>query len=348
MSAKSQRFLLHPMNRIILILLILVLVGCSDTVIPDQPLLLEIPAGFPAVPVPADNPLSTQKIALGRRLFYDTILSLDNSIACASCHKQEHAFADITPTSIGVHGEIGVRNSPAIANAGYAKILFFDGRANSLDEQILGALTNPAEMYATEDMITARLQNHAAYPALFRSAFGESVRPTARTAVQAIASFVRTILSGNSPYDRFTRGDSAALSATQRRGLTLFFSDRTHCSTCHAGFNFSDEKFHSTGLYSHYYDVGRFNITQAEKDRGTFRTPTLRNIALTAPYMHDGETFTLQDVLHHYNSGGKPFVNKDSLIIPLNLTDGEIVDIIAFLQSLTDEKLITNPKFAKP
>lgn len=336
------------MKRIILIVLLLALAGCSDTVTPDPTLLADIPAGFPPLPVPADNPLSAQKIALGRRLFYDTILSLDNSIACANCHQQQHAFADVTPTSIGVRREIGVRNSPTIANAGYAQILFFDGRAHSLDEQILGALTNPAEMYATEEMITARLQSHEAYPALFRSAFGETAKPTAKTAVQAIASFVRTILSGNSPYDRFTRGDSAALTTAQRRGMSLFFSDRTHCSTCHSGFNFSDEKFHSTGLYSHYYDVGRFNITRLEKDRGTFRTPTLRNIALTAPYMHDGETFTLEQVMHHYNTGGKPFINKDPLIVPLNLTDAEIADVIAFLRSLTDEQLLTNPKFAKP
>lgn len=327
--------------------IIAVLIGCNKTIAPDaERRLVDIPEGFPEMPIPADNPLSEQKIALGRQLFYDARLSFDNSVACASCHRQEHGFADAASTSLGVFNEIGVRNSPTIANSGYAKALFFDGRAASLDEQILEALTNPAEMRSSEQLVTERLRADADYAHMFRNIFGEAAN--ARNAVKAIACFVRSIVTGNSPYDRFKRGDSAALSPAQRRGMALFFDQRTHCSTCHSGFNFSDEQYHSTGLYTHYYDDGRYNVTHNEKDRGIFRTPTLRNIALTAPYMHDGETFTLEDVLRHYNKGGRNFFNKSPLIVPLNLTEAEMYDIVAFLQSLTDEKLIGNSKYSKP
>ncbi len=324
-----------------------VFIGCNKTVAPDsERRLIEIPEGFPAMPVPADNPLTEQKIVLGRHLFYDARLSLDNSVACASCHRQEHGFADAASTSIGVNKEIGVRNSPAIANSGYAKALFFDGRAASLDEQILAALTNSAEMRSSEKLITERLRADENYRNMFRSAFNDTAN--ARYVVKAIACFVRSVVSGNSPYDRFNRGDSTALSPAQRRGMTLFFGERARCSLCHSSFNFTDEQYHSTGLYTHYYDDGRYDVTRNEKDRGTFRTPTLRNIALTAPYMHDGETFTLEEVMQHYNKGGRNFFNKSPLIVPLRLTEAEMSDIIAFLHSLTDEKLITNPNFSKP
>lgn len=322
--------------------------ACSDNTAPDSTTVIQTPKGFPPVPVPPDNPVTTQKIALGRRLFYDPMLSLDNSISCASCHRQEHGFADLTPTSFGVRNEIGDRNSPAIANVGYAKVLFFDGRASLLDDQILGAITNPAEMRATEELVDQRLKNHPEYPALIHAAFGANAEVSTKNAVKAIASFTRTILSGDSPYDRYRSGDSAALNAAQKRGMSLFFSDKTRCPECHSGLNFSDEKFHSTGLYTHYYDVGRIAVSGREQDRGRFKTPTLRNIAVTNPYMHDGETFTLEDVMEHYNKGGKPFINKDSLIRPLNLTPAEISDVIAFLRALTDEKLLNNPAYSKP
>ncbi len=325
-----------------------ILIGCNALTsdLPQQ--LLEIPVGFPDMPMPSDNPLSAQKIALGKRLFYDPILSLDSSVSCASCHKQEHGFADTKSTSSGVKNETGVRNALAIANAGYLKALFYDGRAASLDEQIMGAITNPIEMHSDAKLIATRLQNHPKYPQLLREAFGETADIDTRNAVKAIASFVRTIVSGNSRYDNFMHGDSSALTAQQRRGMTLFFSNRTNCAVCHSGYNFTDEKFHSTGISSHYFDGGRYEATHNEDDRGLFRTPTLRNVALTAPYMHNGEFFTLDRVLELYSRGGRSFVNKDSLIVPLNLNNEEKSDIIAFLQSLTDEKMLTNSKYAKP
>jgi len=309
--------------------------------------LYSLPKGFPELIFPGDNPVNAEKIELGRKLFYDTLLSSDKSISCASCHRQELAFTDGKRVSRGVNGELGNRNSPTIVNTGYAPHLFWDGRATSIEEQALAAATNPAEMRAVESVIDVRLQQDSAYSVDFTRAFGNSTKPGLLLAMKAIATFVRTVLSGSSRYDEFNNGNIAALNESEIRGKDLFFSKRTQCSECHSGFNFTDEEFHSTGQFTHYFDQGRYDHTKKHSDVGKFKTPSLRNIALTAPYEHDGHVSTLEEVIEHYNVGGKDFINKDSRIRPLSLTDSEKKDLIAFLNSLTDNSLLNNKRFAK-
>ncbi|MBI3260190.1 MAG: c-type cytochrome [Ignavibacteriae bacterium] len=323
------------------------LIGCPA---PDQPVNEKpytVPQGFPEPIFPADNLPNAEKIELGRKLFYDPILSSDKSVACASCHKQELAFTDGNQVSRGVNRELGNRNSPTIVNTAYNQSLFWDGRSATIEEQALAAATNPAEMRAVEPVIDVRLQQDSAYTIEFARAFGNGTKPTTRFAMKAIATFVRTVLSGSSRYDEYNNGNKSALNESEIRGKDLFFSSVTQCSECHKGYNFTDNQFHSTGLFSHYYDEGRSDITKSPSDVGSFKTPSLRNIALTAPYEHDGHLPTLEAVIEHYNSGGKNFLNKDSRIRPLNLTDAEKQDLVAFLRSLTDNALLQNPKFAK-
>lgn len=329
-----------------------VLVSCSDPEtnqpIPTPKPVVTVPKGFPEVPAPVDNSLTSEKIELGRLLFYDKQLSKDRSVACVDCHKQNLAFTDGLPVSKGVGGEIGGRNSPTIVNTAYLPLLFLDGRAHSLEEQIKGALFSPIEMYADESTVNTRLQADEAYQKRFKNVFGNDSVPNAELAVKAIASFVRTVLSGNSKYDRYTHGETSALNESEKAGMTLFFSEKTQCSSCHQGFNFTDNLFHSTGLYVHYYDKGRALVTHKPEDEGTFKTPSLRNIELTTPYMHDGSVTTLEKVLEHYNHGGKAFKNKDKRIVPLNLSEKEKSDLIAFLRCLTDNELIVKTEYSKP
>ncbi|MBL7999910.1 MAG: c-type cytochrome, partial [Candidatus Kapabacteria bacterium] len=224
---------------------------------------------------------------------------------------------------------------------------FWDGRALSLEEQILAAMTSPIEMYADTSVVISRLNNDTLLQGKFRTAFTQSTTPNMRDGVKAIAAFCRSLLSGNSRYDKFTRGDSSALNDAEKRGLALFNSSRTQCSSCHSGFNYTDNQYHSLGLHTHYYDEGRFYATKREQDVGKFKTPTLRNVAVSKPYMNEGLFQTLDEVMEHYNSGGKLFINKDARMKPLNLSKQEVADIVAFMKSLTDEEFLNNPKFAR-
>ncbi|MCX7929258.1 MAG: methylamine utilization protein [Chlorobi bacterium] len=323
-------------------------IGCDHAEAPQDVVVSEypVPSGFPPISTPRDNLITDAKISLGRLLFYDAQLSRDGDLSCSSCHQQARAFSDTISVSRGTQSEIGLRNAPPIINAAYSRSWFWDGRARSLEEQIIGALTSPIEMASDTALIAERLSQSPNYRNAFTQAFGTS--PSARDAVRAIATFCRVLLSGNSRFDRYSRGDSSALSDAEKRGMALFFSARTHCSECHGGVFFSDFDFHSIGIHSHYYDRGRYYVTGNEHDIGKFKTPTLRNIALTAPYMNDGTLTTLDQVLQHYNSGGKPFINKDPRIRPLGLTSAELDDLRAFLHTLTDSMFITNPILAKP
>jgi len=202
-------------------------------------------------------------------------------------------------------------------------------------------------MRADVAVIDERLKNDSNYVAQFTRAFGAGTVPSSKMAMKAIATFIRTVLSGNSRYDQYIHGNTSALNAPELRGMKLFFDTRTQCAACHSGYNFTDNEFHSTGLFTHYYDKGRHDFTRNPRDVGKFKTPSLRNIALTDPYMHDGHLTTLEETLDHYNEGGKQFINKDERIVPLNLTQEEKNDLIAFLKALTDEELIRNPKFGK-
>lgn len=310
---------------------------------------IKAPPLFPAVPVPADNPATAAKIALGRALFYEARLSFDGTISCASCHKQEFAFTDGGfPVSRGVGGEVGIRNTPTIVNTAYLHSLSLDGLATSLEQQSLRAILNPLEMRADTTVISRLLQQDTLYRRLFAESFHDLQPVTAHNTVRAIATFMRSVLSGNSRYDRFVRGDKTALNNSEQRGKELFFSERTRCASCHKAPEFTDGTFHNTGLSMHYFDKGRYYATYNNSDVGKFKTPSLRNIALTAPYMHDGSVRTLEELMEHYNKGGMPNINRDTLMRPLSLTEQEKADMINFLHTLTDEQMLNNPAFAKP
>jgi len=295
-----------------------------------------IPRGLDLyLPVPEDNPLTPGKVALGRRLFFDPILSRDYSLACASCHDPRRAFADGLPVAVGVEGRAGKRHAPTLVNRGYSRAQFWDGRAASLEEQALMPIANPDEFTMTVEEVVARLQSHSEYPPLFQVAFGRP--PNADDLARALASYVRTILSGDAPIDRYLAGDQDALSEQARLGLRLF-RGKANCTACHLGPTFTDEDFHNTGVAwrdGAFADPGRFAVTGKEEDRGAFKTPTLRQVALTAPYMHDGSLKTLDEVVEFYNAGGRPNPHLDPELRPLQLTEEEKQALAVFLRSLT-------------
>jgi cytochrome c peroxidase len=301
----------------------------------------EIPLGLDeeGFHVPNDNPLTKNKIALGRLLFFDKRMSEDNSISCSTCHIPALAFTDGQPVSTGIKLQQGGRSAPTAINRGFSKMQFWDGRAPTLEAQSVGPLTNPIEHgFPDNDAVVARINKISGYKKLFKNAFGNSTITIGQVG-KAIASFQRTLISGNSPFDKFDwDGDEKAISESAKRGKKLFF-DKARCNLCHFGTNFSDEKFHNIGIgWGHEnLDVGRFNVTKDKKDIGAFKTPTLREISMTAPYMHDGKFATLEDVVEHYNSGGikNPFL--DNQIIPLKLTESEKQDLVEMLRTLNGE-----------
>ncbi len=299
------------------------------------------------LPVPEDNPQTPAKVELGRRLFYDPRLSRDGKIACASCHKPEFAFSDGgKAVSSGIFGRQGSRNAPTLTNVAFRRHLFWEGRSPRLELQAVGPLTAHDEMGMEPDELAQTLGAIPEYKAAFQEVFGEP--PTLKTATYAIAAFERSLLSYNSPFDRYQAGDDNAMSQAALRGMELFFGEKGDCFHCHVGPDFTDDEPRNTALYTVYKDIGLARATGKDEDVGKFKTPTLRNAALTAPYMHDGSIKTLRDVVQHYNQGGQPNLNADALIRPLGLTDAEVDDLVAFLQSLTDESLTTNPAILPP
>lgn len=301
--------------------------------------------------MPIGNPIHPAKVDLGRSLFYDPRLSLDGTVSCASCHKPDVGFSDAGRiVSAGVGGALGSRNAPGLMNVAYQKHFFWDGRASSLEEQAMGAFLHPAEMAADTFAVAHLLRT--TYKQEWRAAFRDSTVTMFR-AMQAIATFERTLISANTPYDRFVTGDSNALTPQQRRGMQLFFSDRTMCAHCHSGPNFTNDEFHNVGLFFHYLDRGRVIVTRKPDDEALFKTPSLRNVELTAPYMSTGDSDkgplnTLEEVVEHYNDGGRAFPTKDRRVKKLNLTDAEMAELVAFMRSLTDHTVATNPLFQKP
>lgn len=307
------------------------------------------PAGFPPIPFPSDNPYSKAKFELGRRLFYERLLVRDSLFkSCSHCMKQAHNFQDNVPISFGVHNYPEYRNTMSLTNVAYFDKIFWDGRGSRIEQPAYRSLFLNYIFDLDTNELQKRLENHPVYPALFKKAFGENARPSAFLVSQAIATFVRCLVSGNSSYDKYIRGDSDALTLSQKRGMQLFFSERTRCSICHSGFLFTDLKFHNTGTTTHYFDRGRYYVTKKFEDRSKFLTPSLRNVEVSAPYMHDGTYFTLEEVIEHYNRGGYPFFSKDTLMRPLNLSPQEKNDLINFLKSLTDWEFLTNPDFSEP
>ena len=328
-----------------------VLVGCSESVgsldpdTNDQEGLVP-PAGFPSMFFPSDNPYTKAKAELGRYLFYDTRFSRDFSTSCASCHLQEHAFSDPNRVSIGVEGRTGVRNAPSLTNVGYNIALLWEGGVRTLERQAIVPIIHPDEMDMHTDTLVGRLQQDVLYQELFRNAWGDD-SITIERVVKSVSSFERSLVSGNSPFDAYREGDESALSSSAQRGMNLFFGETADCFHCHGGYNFTDNGFHNNGL-SETEDLGRFEITQSELDRGKFKTPTLRNIEVTAPYMHDGRYTSLEEVVAHYNRGGDGHPNSGSLVRPLGLSEQDVQDLIAFMRSLTDEHFLSDTSLSNP
>lgn len=307
--------------------------------------------GFPDMLVPSDNPTTQEGIDLGRMLFYDTLLSADFTQSCGSCHSQAHAFSDNGKQfSTGVDGIAGTVNASAIINPGWLPNAFWDGRAASLEEQALGPVPNPIEMHLDWSNAVSRLNNHANYPDLFENIF-ESKPITKEQVTKAIAQFERTLVSNNSKYDAVLNG-TEVFTSKEQAGYNLFFSEQSECFHCHATILFTDNLFHNNGLDA-VPDSGRAVVTGNSNDNGKFRTPTLRNIEYTAPYMHDGSIATLEDVIDFYSSGVQVSATVDPLITNPHLggfqfTTQQKSDLITFLKTLSDPSFISNPDFSNP
>ena len=293
---------------------------------------LSVPIGLDLyVPAPAGNPITAEKIALGRRLFFERRLSRDGRTACASCHNPARAFTDGRRLAVGVEHRLGRRNTPSLLNRAYGTTFFWDGRAATLEDQVQMALAGRTDLDLPAFDAAARLATDRGYATAFPSVFGSTI--SAEALVQALATFVRAQLSGASAFDRFAAGDRTALTPAARTGLALF-NGKARCTRCHSGPLLSDEDLHNTGV-SWGADPGRFEVTQRTEDRGRFKTPSLRNVAITAPYMHDGSMETLDDVIAFYDRGARANPNLDEQIRPLGLTMQEREAIVAFLRRLT-------------
>ncbi|WNJ19209.1 cytochrome c peroxidase [Pontibacter sp. G13] len=304
------------------------------------------PRDFPEMPFPEDNAPTRARIELGRMLFFDPILSRDTTISCGTCHLQSAGLADHERVSVGIEGRKGFRNVPTLTNVGYHPYFFKEGGSPTLEMQVLGPLENEDEMGFNAALLNDRLQGHPIYDPLAQEAYGRPIDIYVVT--RAIAAFERTMISGNSPYDQFQRGDSSALTPAQIRGKQLFFSPEVGCTTCHSGFDFTNYAMENIGSHFPYEDLGRYRISGDSSDIGKFKVPTLRNVAVTAPYFHDGGIPHLFDVLEIYNLGGVGHPNQHPAIHPLGLSDDELRDLEAFLEALTDEEFLNNPAFSAP
>jgi cytochrome c peroxidase len=289
---------------------------------------------MPAVPVPPDNPQTDAKVRLGAQLYFDTRLSADNTISCATCHDPRTGWANPHPTDTGIRGQVGGRNSGTVINSGQMRFQFWDGREPSLEGQAVGPIHNPIEMGETHENVVRKLNEMPGYREQFQTVFGRDADIDG--IAKAIAAFERTIVSGPSPYDLYVMGDKTAMSPAAVRGMHLF-NGKGHCTPCHSGPMFSDQSFHNlgVGMDAEKPDLGRFDKTKNPADSGRFKTPTLRNIAQTPPYLHDGSAKTLKDEMYVYNMGGTPNEYLDPLVLPLNLTARERADLVAFMEALT-------------
>lgn len=368
---------------IIVGLLLLVFASASDLVSASEQYYLKLPIGIPAdlwsYFIPRDNALTPAKVELGRRLFFDPLLSADSSVSCATCHDPNHAFADGRKTAIGIGKRKGTRNTPTILNAMFNSTIFWDGRAQSLEEQAIQPLVNPAEMgNVSHDQVVKRVAAVPDYAAQFQRVFGQPVNID--SLAKAIAAYERTLVSGNAPFDRFLAGDRNAMNEPAQRGLNLFRT-KARCAVCHninASFPFlTDGNYRNTGVAANFAgfnalsrlatgaspvpsgtaesmnqgasirstlakqegagELGRFMVSDDALDIGAFRTPSLRNIELTAPYFHDGSAASLADVIRFYNQGGNANANRDWELQAINLTEAEQKDLIEFLKCLTSD-----------
>jgi len=293
----------------------------SDFTRPDQ------------IPFPADNPYSVQKAALGKMLFFDPRLSNNRNMTCATCHNPSFGWEDATATSIGAQNTNLGRHSPTIVNSAWGDLFFWDGRASSLEEQSAGPIESTVEMNLPISEAVTRLKAVPDYVQWFKDVFGNQ-GITAENIKKSIATFERTIVTGQAPFDKWVEGDESALTATEKLGFELFIG-KAHCANCHTGWNFTDNKFHDIGLSVN--DLGRFEVSKQEADKFAFKTPSLRNISQRAPYTHDGRFSTLENVIVHYMSGGIRRPTNSDLMQPFPLTPDEMKALKAFMLTLTGE-----------
>ena len=305
---------------------------------------LQIPNWFPNPEFPVDNEFTLERWKLGKKLFFDPSLSLNQTVSCSSCHNPNLAFGDSQPTSIGDLGAIGTSNSPPLFNVAYHPYYTRAGGVPTLEMQVAVPVQEHNEFNQNMVDLVERLAQNPEYQEAAQRTYGRSF--DAYTMTRALATFERSLISGHSDFDLYSSlGNTSVLSESEKRGMDLFFSDRTSCASCHSGFNFTSYQFENNGLYEVYADSGRMRLTHLEQDRAKFKIPSLRNIQVSAPYMHDGSIASLTAVVSHYNSGGANHVNKSSLIRPLGLTSQEESDLVAFLFSLTDYSFINNSNF---
>lgn len=306
--------------------------------------LMEVPPMFPSIDHPEGNEYTNERWSLGKKLFFDPILSKDGKVSCASCHEPSLAFSDKEDVSLGSDGIPGTRNAPTLANVAYHPYFTREGGVPTLEMQILVPIQEHDEFNNNIVIIADSLSKIEAYVSMALEAYDQEPNPFVIT--RALAQFERSLISGQSSYDlQYNYGYSGSMSVSAKRGKLLFESERTACSSCHSGFNFTNYSFQNNGLYEEYADPGRSRFTQKEEDVALFKVPTLRNIEVTAPYMHDGSIQTLEEVIEHYDSGGAGHKNKSESIKPINLSNSEKEDLLAFLKSLTDEKFINNKNF---
>jgi cytochrome c peroxidase len=290
---------------------------------------------LPPVVAPPGNPPSSLKIHLGKELYFDTRLSADGTVSCASCHNPTLGWSDEGPTSKGIRGQLGGRRAPPVSNAAYSPLQFWDGRSPSLEDQAKGPIQNPIEMGNTHQAMIQTVDKISGYVQEFKAVFGEGPI-TVQQVADAIAAFERTVVTTDSPFDRYVRGDHQALTRLEMQGLEIF-NGKGHCSSCHWGPYFSDGRFHNIGVPPKdpkNPDLGRFAVTKNPRDRGAFKTPTVRDAARRAPYLHDGSEKTLESLIDLYDRGGGKDPNLDPLMVPLGLTKLEKKALVAFIKAL--------------
>jgi cytochrome c peroxidase len=353
---------LQKITFVVFISAIVILASCKKDVVVIEPVYDPTPVSLNvpnyatsylgAMPIPSDNPLTEEGIHLGKMLFYEKMLSNDQSMSCASCHLQSNSFNDPNQFSQGTNGAFGDRNAMSIINLAWNTSLFWDGRRTTLEEQAHDPVTNQIEMRNDWNTVVTRLQNSSKYTSLFFNAFGTSTIDS-NLVTKAIAQFERSMISFNSPYDGFFYGgDTTLLNASQKRGFDLFFG-QAECVHCHGGPLLTDNSFKNNGLDAFLTDLGRGGFTGNSADNGKFRVPTLRNIAKSGPYMHDGRFSTLEQVIEHYNSGvigTSPNLDPDmATYVPgLNLTSQDKLDLVNFLKTFTDNSFLNNMNFSNP
>lgn len=326
-------------------LCIILLVACNKETAIDVPSVdevewqLNLPNHFPQPEIPGNNKLTQSRVELGRKLFFDPVLSRNNTISCSSCHEPRLAFAKPEVISPGVEGRLGFRNAPTLTNVAYNKSFMWDGGPNSLENQAVLPFDDHNEFDLNILDAEQKLRTDSVYIGLFKQAYNSL--PSAKYLVFALSCYQRTLISGNSLYDQeFYLGKQGSMSEEAKKGKELFFGERLNCSKCHVGFNFTNNQFENNGVYANGADSGRMRVTLVESDRGKFKVPTLRNVSHTAPYMHDGSLKSLNDVIDHYSSGGTGNQYQSDLVKGFMISENERKQLIAFLNALTDHEFI--------